>query len=71
MKYDAIYNYSIAKQIVDIIGWEGFLKLLQHRYKSLGLFKISKSWYQDPKFILKAKGTNGDLIIGWIENIQV
>lgn len=71
MKYDAIYNYSIAKKIVDIIGWEGFLKLLQYRYKSLDLFKVSKSWYQDPRFILKAKGINGDLVIGWLENIQV
>lgn len=71
MKYDAIYNRTITKKIVELIGWEGFLKLLQYRYESYGLFEVSKSWYKDSRFILKAKGTNGDLVIGWIENIQV
>ncbi|WP_207649647.1 hypothetical protein, partial [Desulfosporosinus metallidurans] len=44
------------------------LKLLVTLYPYHGLYRMSVDWRKDKGYILKAKGTRGDVIVGWIEN---
>ncbi|EGW40139.1 hypothetical protein DOT_1940 [Desulfosporosinus sp. OT] len=35
------------------------------------LYRMSTDWREDKKFILKAKGTMGDVLVGWTENQRI
>lgn len=41
------------------------LASLQEKYLERKLYSISLDWRKDEKYILKARGTSGDLIVGW------
>lgn len=58
---DVDYAYYVT--IVDNHGWDALLSHLQRIYPQFGLYSVSQSWYQHKRYILKARGTNGDLII--------
>jgi len=65
MKFNMILNYETEKQIIERYDWELYLKVLQHRYPKNKLYAVSQDWYDDSRFICKARGTYGDIIIGW------
>ena len=62
---DFIFNYEDFKNIVDELGWNGLLKHLQELCPQFKLCSTSQAWYEDSKYILKARGTYGDVIIRW------
>ena len=60
-------SYSVATAIVFRFGLTGFLTILQLRFPALGLYSVSTPWLHDAKFICKAKGARGDLIVSWFD----
>jgi hypothetical protein len=58
-------DYNLLKNLVKQYGWNCFLEVLQTFYPNLELFNCSIDWYHDKKFICKANGGCGDLIISW------
>ena len=66
---DKIMNYYEATKYVEDNGWDSFLELLQQEYPNYRLYSVSTSWHKDNQYICKAKGTLGDVIIGWDEAI--
>lgn len=57
-------NHEATKNIVNDIGWDGFLQLMNDKY-SRNFYSVSNAWYDDRKYICKLKGARGDLIISW------
>jgi hypothetical protein len=62
---DFIVEYEQAKKIVDDDGWDSFLDEFKDTFDDLDIYAVSKDWYKDKSFILKAKGGKGDVVIGW------
>ncbi len=58
---DLILDYDETKVLND---GELFL-LLVKAYTTYGIFSLSLSWRDDKRYVLKVKGANGDLVIGW------
>lgn len=46
---------------------KNILKALQDMYPARKLYSISTGWRESKEYILKARGTGGDLIVGWGE----
>lgn len=58
---DLLMDYDSAKEI----GAEKLLAMLQKKYPEFHLYKISREWLKSKKFIAKAKGIIGDVVIYW------
>ncbi|WP_141695039.1 hypothetical protein [Paenibacillus kribbensis] len=58
-------DYGFAKTMVDVLGWDGFLERLNIFFPGKDLFEVSQDWYKDMKYVLKARGSQGDLILYW------
>lgn len=67
MYYDGIHNYESAKEFVKEFGWDDFLEALNENYPGRKLFSVSTAWYNNMDYLCKAKGANGDVLIGWEE----
>lgn len=59
--YDLILDYEELLLMTD----DNILKALQTLYPKRKLYSISLGWRQSKDYILKAKGTGGDVVIGW------
>lgn len=62
---DLIIDYNKAKLIVKEQGFEGWLSYLNTLFPNRDFYTVSTFWYEDSKYICKAKGQFGDLIVGW------
>lgn len=62
---DVFLSYEFAKSIVEEQGFAGWLTYLKDSYPEKGLYVISTAWFLNENFICKAKGSYGDLLIGW------
>jgi hypothetical protein len=60
-------SHKLMKGIVNMLGWDLLLNYLRTTYPQLELYNVSQSWFKDPKYILKAKGNKGDLIVTFFE----
>jgi len=58
-------EYLMARSIYERSGSVEFLKFFQHCCAELELYTFGKDWLINDKYILKFKGTNGDLVITW------
>lgn len=65
MFFDAILNLQQSKSYVESEGYAGFLNSLNAQYPNHNLYQVSTAWYENPEYICKAKGRNGDVVIGW------
>jgi len=61
---EAILEYEKTKKIFENKGKDYFFKLFERIFKS-ELYSFSEYWLEDKKFILKFKGSKGDVIISW------
>jgi len=61
---DILMNYETAKELVNSIGWDGFMQKMNDKY-GRNFYSISKDWYENKQYICKLKGARGDLIINW------
>lgn len=59
--FDIKMNYEDAIEL----GFDGMLNLLKEAYPKYQLYCISTDWFYNRQFIAKAKGINGDVIVGW------
>lgn len=50
-----------------LLGPERLLKQLQEEFPERGLYRLSLDWMKSMSFVAKARGTHGDVIIGWYE----
>jgi hypothetical protein len=60
-------SYKLMKGFVNVMGWDALLNYLATSYPQLELYSVSRSWFDDSKYILKAKGSYGDLIVTFFE----
>lgn len=60
-------SHKSLKGIVNMLSWEHLLNYLKTKYPQLELYCVSKDWFDDPKYILKARGAKGDLIVTFLE----
>ena len=59
--YDLKLDYEELLLMTD----DNILKALQILYPKRKLYAISLGWRESKDYILKAKGTGGDIVIGW------
>lgn len=59
---DRLLNHENLKKLSNEKVFEVLCKL----YPNHELFNISLGWRESKEYILKAKGGQGDVIIGWI-----
>ncbi len=55
-------NYSQAKTLSD----DQILKTLKGLYPHLSLYSVSTGWRESKEYILKARGSDGDMIVSWM-----
>lgn len=67
MEYDAVLSYSKSKEMVNNVGFKGWLDYLRKMFPAHRLYAVSQDWYSNKKYVCKARGENGDIIIGWKE----
>lgn len=61
-----------------MLKWKSLLKLtdrevlgvLRAVYPERKLYSISTDWRRDACYILKARGTGGDVIVGWERSVH-
>jgi hypothetical protein len=63
---EAKVSYRLMRGFVQLLGWDMTFKYLQQTFTELELYTVSKEWFDNPKYILKAKGAKGDLIITFL-----
>lgn len=63
-KYDLVMVHKVVSQMTD----DDVLGMLKGLFPERNLYRVSIDWRKDKKFILKARGTRGDVIVGWVEN---
>jgi hypothetical protein len=61
---DKYMDWKEATKKVDEVGIEGFMNDLEEEYE-YNFFSISTHWVDNPRYICKAKGSDGDVVIGW------
>lgn len=62
------YDIVLVHERLSAMSDEEVLKLLVTLFPNYGLYRISVDWRNDKQYILKAKGTRGDAVVGWTEN---
>ena len=62
---DFIFDYEESKLFVKENGWDAYLEDFQNNFKELQLGSVSTYWLNDPHYIVKFRGGNGDLAGGW------
>lgn len=56
-------NHKHLSSIVEHFGWDGLIEHLDNVHPNLGIYSVSQDWIEDSKYICKAKGSFGDLVI--------
>lgn len=62
--YDLVMVHETLSTMTD----NNIFELLKTLFPEHGLYRMSDDWRNDKRYILKAKGTKGDVIVGWVEN---
>ena len=64
---DHIMNHSKAKEIVKKDGFQGMIDHFNEEFENRKFYGCSEAWYEEDTehYILKLRGQNGDLIVGW------
>lgn len=67
-KDEIILNYDKLKNILNEKGNDYFLKMF-NRFSKKEFYNFTESWIENKNYILKLKGSNGDLIVCWGGNV--
>lgn len=62
---DIILNYNKVYNLYQELGQDKFFEYFRNKYESLKLYTFGFDWLKGKNYILKFKGTQGDLIINW------
>ena len=68
MNGNSPYDLVLIHKNLSAMSDDDVFKLLVTLFPDHGLYRMSVDWRKDKGYILKAKGTKGDAIVGWIEN---
>lgn len=68
MKGNFPYDLILVHENISAMSEDEVLRLLEGLFPEHGLYRMSVAWRKDKRYILKAKGTRGDVIVGWLEN---
>ena len=60
-----MYDLKLDYEELLLTTNDNILKALQILYPKRKLYAISLGWRESKDYILKAKGTGGDIVIGW------
>lgn len=59
-------NYHLVRKLFNVLGMDKFIEGFNDAYEDLQLYSMSDAWLNDSKYILKLRGTGGDLVVSWI-----
>jgi hypothetical protein len=65
---NGLYDLVLVHGNLSAMSDNEVFGLLRSIFPDHGLYRISEEWRKDKRYILKAKGTRGDVIVGWQEN---
>lgn len=68
MDKNPTYDIVMVHEVLSTMPDDEVFGLLESLFPKHGLFRMSVDWKKDKGYVLKAKGTKGDVIVGWIEN---
>lgn len=63
----AMYDKVMLHHEAVLLGREKLLQVLKEEFPERGLYHLSQDWVKSMDFIAKARGTDGDVVIGWYE----
>lgn len=69
--YDASADYNELKETANNEGHDLIMSVLNDTFPERNLYSFSTGWELSDEYILKARGTNGDVIVGWSHRIGV
>jgi len=58
--------YEDMKNFYKTKGGDAFLRYFQNMFPKFNLYNFSLGWLESKNFILKFRGVDGDLIVGWL-----
>lgn len=62
---EKIMDYEVVKSSYLTLGSAKFFDLFNSIYKEFDLYSMSMDWIKNKEYVLKFKGSKGDIIIGW------
>lgn len=62
---DRLMSNKETSKWVKEHGYDKFLDRMNEEYPDYNLSSVSVYWEDDPNYICKLKGENGDIVIGW------
>lgn len=62
---DLEMDYTTTKAAYLLLGDKGFFGLFSQIFKRFSLYTMSTSWINSSQYILKFKGTQGDVVVRW------
>lgn len=68
MNASNLYDIVLAHEDLSAMSDDDVYKLLVTLFPERGLYQISTDWRKDKRYVLKGRGTKGDVIVGWSEN---
>lgn len=60
-------SHEAFKHLVNLIGWDDFLVVMNKEYPDMGFYKVSTNWLEDMNYNCRLNGEYGDLVINWKE----
>lgn len=60
-----MHDLTLDREELLSMSNENILGALKQMYPHRNLYSISTGWRESERYILKARGTGGDLIVGW------
>lgn len=60
-----MYDLKLDHEELLLMSNDNILRALQLLYPKRKLYTISLGWRESKNYILKAKGTDGDVVVGW------
>lgn len=62
---DYSMNYEEAIKLVREQGFQGVIDKFNEEFPGYDLYSCSTSWEDSDEYILKLRGTTGDVVVGW------
>ena len=65
------YDIVLVHENLSTKSDDEVFRLLKTLFPEHGLYRMSVDWRKDKGYILKARGTKGDIIVGWVEDQSI
>jgi len=63
-----MYDIIMLHKNIKVLSNQQIFNIIDMIYPDRKIYSLSIDWRKSKEFILKARGINGDVIVGWREN---